>query len=72
VKTKLTYKEQQEYNRLEPEIEALEKERTSLEKELNAGSLGYEELAQKSKRAAEIIELIDARMERWIELGKYL
>ncbi len=33
-KTKLSYKEQQEYGRLEADIEELEKEKTSLEAEL--------------------------------------
>ena len=71
-KTKLTYKEQQEYNRLEPEIEELEKERESLEEELGSGKLDFQELEQKSKRVAEILELVEQKMERWLELGQYV
>ncbi len=71
-KTRLTYKEQQEYSRLEPEIEELEEEKATLEEELNAGTLDYESLNRKSLRVAELIELIDARMLRWMELGQYL
>ena len=71
-KTKLTFKEKQEYARLEPEIEALETEKTLLEDELNAGTLDYESLHQKSKRIAELIELTDTRFQRWMELGQYL
>ncbi|MCK5134919.1 MAG: ABC-F family ATP-binding cassette domain-containing protein [Bacteroidales bacterium] len=71
-KTKLTYKEQQEYTRLEPEIEDLEEEKASLEEELNAGTLDYESLNRKSLRVAELIELIDTRIQRWMELGQYL
>jgi len=70
-KTKLTFKEKQEYKRLEPEIEELEKEREALETELSAGTLNYESLDSKSKRVAEIIELLDARLERWMELGQF-
>jgi len=70
-KTKLTYKEQQEYNALEPEIEALEEEKEALEAELNSGSLGFEALDEKSQRVARIIELIDEKMERWSDLGQY-
>jgi ABC transport system ATP-binding/permease protein len=72
VKTKLTYKEQQEYNRLEPEIEKLEQEKASLEAELGEGNLGYEYLEQKSKRVADVIQLIETKLQRWLELGQYI
>ena len=71
VKTKLSYKEQQEYMRLEAEIEELEQEKASLEAELSVGKLGYESLELKSKRIADVIELIDAKLQRWMELGQY-
>jgi ATP-binding cassette subfamily F protein uup len=71
-KTKLSYKEQQEYMRLEAEIEKLEQEKASLEAELSAGKLGYESLELKSKRIADVIELIDAKLQRWMELGQYV
>jgi ATP-binding cassette subfamily F protein uup len=71
-KTRLTFSEQQEYNRLEPEIEALEQERSALEAELSTGKLDYALLDSKSKRVAEIIEELDTRLERWMELGQYL
>ena len=70
-KKKLSYKEQQEYDRLEPEIGELEKEREALEQELGSGKLDFSELELKSKRVAEIIELVDQKMERWLELGLY-
>ena len=70
-KTKLNYKEQQEYNRLEPEIEELEQENASLEAELSSGELGYESLELKSKRVTDIIELIEVKLQRWLELGQY-
>jgi len=72
VKTKLTFKEQQEYERLEPEIEKLEAEKAGLEEELNSGSLDYESLNRKSLRVAQIIELIDKKMQRWMDLGQYI
>jgi len=70
-KAKLTFKEQQEYNKLEPEIDKLDKEKAVLEEELNAGTLDYALLEEKSKRVAEIIDSLDAKMERWMELGQY-
>jgi ATP-binding cassette subfamily F protein uup len=71
-KTKLTFREQQEYNQLEPEIEALEEEKSILEAELSAGTLDYEALNQKASRVAHLIEEIDAKMQRWSELGEYV
>jgi len=71
-KTKLTFKEQQEYDRLEPEIEDLEEEKSILEAELNAGILDYEALGQKSTRIAELIEEIDSKLQRWTELGEFV
>jgi len=71
-KTKLSYKEQQEYNRLETEIEELEQEKADLEVELSAGKLGYESLELKSMRVSEVIDLIEAKLQRWLELGQYV
>jgi len=71
-KTKLSYKEQQEYNKLEPEIDALEQEKDALETEMNAGNLDYALLDEKSKRVAEILDMLDIKMERWLELGQYV
>jgi ATP-binding cassette subfamily F protein uup len=71
-KTKLTYKEQLEFSRLEPEIQVLEDEKALLESELASGKLDYELLNQKSKRIAELIELIDTKIQRWMELGQHL
>lgn len=70
-KTKLTFKEQEEYNKLEPEIEKLEEEKAVLEAELNTGTLDYAELNEKSRRVAELIELIDIKVQRWMELGEH-
>ena len=70
-KKKLSYKEQQEYNTLEPAIEALEKEKDTLEAELSTGTLEYALLNQKSERVAEILKELDAKLERWMELDQY-
>jgi len=70
-KTRLSFKEQQEYNNLETEIEELDLEKSMLESELSDGRLGYEELELKAKRVAEIIEIIESKINRWMELGQY-
>ncbi|MEX2369772.1 MAG: ABC-F family ATP-binding cassette domain-containing protein [Bacteroidales bacterium] len=71
-KRKLTYKEQLEYKKLEAEIVTLENEKTVLEEELNTTSADFEAIEQKSRRIAELISMIDTKMQRWIELGQYV
>ena len=70
VKTKRSYKEQQEYAGLEEEIEKLETEKSALEVEVNSGTLDYELLNSKSIRIAGLIEEIESKMERWIDLDQ--
>ncbi len=69
-KTKRSYKEQQEYAGLEEAIEQLETEKSVLEEEINSGTLGYEELNSKSLRVASLMEEIEAKMERWMDLDR--
>jgi ATP-binding cassette subfamily F protein uup len=71
-KTKLSFKEQQEYKQLEPEIEKLEQEKSALEAELNAGTLDYASLQEKSQRIADLIRLIDEKVQRWMELSEFV
>jgi len=71
-KTKLSFKEQQEYKQLEPEIEKLEQEKSTLEAELNAGTLDFESLQEKSQRIADLIRIIDEKVQRWMELSEFV
>jgi ATP-binding cassette subfamily F protein uup len=68
-KTKLTYKERLELENLEQEIEMLENQKVLLEKELNSGTLNYDKLETVSNQIAGIIELIDQKTGRWLELA---
>ncbi len=72
VKTKLSFMEQQEYKQLEADIEDMENEKSSLETELSSGGLPYEVLEEKSKRVADLIDLIEVKLNRWLELGQYV
>lgn len=68
--TKLSFKEKQEYELLEKEIDDLETEKSEIEKSLSSGTLGHDELLKKSHRISEIIELVDRKTIRWMELGE--
>lgn len=71
-KRKLSYKEQKEYESLELEIEELEKQKENIEEILNSGSLSHDELMQKSAELGQIMEQIDQKTDRWLELGEYI
>lgn len=72
VKTKLTYKENLEHQQLEEDITKLEEEKKELEALLNSGSLDYEDLEKASIRVTTIIDLLDEKTLRWMELEEYL
>lgn len=71
-KKKLTYKEKIEYESLMPEIESLEEEKGMLENKIGAGEVNYEEIEKLSVRIGEVINLIDDKTLRWMELDEYV
>lgn len=72
VKTKLSFNEKREYETLEKEIEQLEIEKIEAETTLNSGISDYEKLSKLSTRIGEMIELIDAKTMRWMELDEFV
>ena len=70
-KRKLTFKERKEYESLESEIMALEEEKSLLEQEMSSGMLDNDTLLAKSRRIQEVIELIDEKTNRWVELSEF-
>ena len=71
-KRKLTYKEQREYESLEVEIEQMEEEKDQLTEQLNSGALDHEELQKVSEKLGKLMETIDTKTERWLELAEYM
>ncbi len=69
-KKKLSFKEKREFESLEAEIEQLEAEKNRLTDALSSGNLLSEELMEKSSRLSEIMELIDEKTMRWLELSE--
>lgn len=69
-KRKLSYKEKLEMQQLEQEIEQLNTEKTGIETALNSGTLSNNQLLQQSQRIAKIIELLDEKEMRWLELSE--
>ncbi len=69
-KNKLSYREKQEFESLEKEIEKLETEKDSLTMQLSSGALSSDELLVISNRITEIMEQIDEKTMRWLELSE--
>jgi len=67
---KLSYKDKYEYEQLEKEIEKLEKNKKELETKLEDTNIPYEEMMDKSAQLGKIIELIDEKSFRWMELDE--
>ena len=72
-KRKATYKEQKEYEALTAEIETLTNEKADLEAKLSGGTLlDPAEITKASTRIGEVINLLDAKELRWLELDEII
>ena len=70
-KRKLTFKERQEYEQLERDIEALEQEKKNIELALSSGSVSVEEITSMSKRLPLLNDELDEKSMRWLELSEF-
>lgn len=68
-KEKLTYKELKEFEALEQELELLNKEKSELDNIFNSGET-IPNIAEKSARYTELVNIIDAKELRWLELSE--
>ncbi|HEY9184444.1 MAG TPA: ABC-F family ATP-binding cassette domain-containing protein [Salegentibacter sp.] len=69
--SKLSYNEQKEYGKLEKEIARLEKEKKKLQEKF-LEEMDPEEIKKNSIKLQEIEDKIEAKTERWFELGDQL
>lgn len=67
---KLSYREKRELDGLEQEIGSLETEKKEAESRLASGDLPFETLQPLSQRLVEIINLLDKKSTRWLELSE--
>ncbi len=67
---RLSYKEKLEFETLEKNIEKLNIEKTELEEKLNQSGLSNEEYSENSKKYSGILEEIDEKEFRWLELSE--
>lgn len=69
-KRKLSFKEQKEMEQLELDIDGLNTEKRNLEEALSSGTLSPDKLVKSSERIAEIIDILDEKEMRWLELSE--
>jgi ATP-binding cassette subfamily F protein uup len=67
---KLSFKEQRELEQLEKDIASLEAEKQEIEEKLASSNLTHEELMAASARIAQIINELDTKEMRWLELSE--
>lgn len=71
-KKKVSFKEKREFELLQKEMEDLNKEKEAITKQLNDGSLPYEELQKLANRIGELSDLLDEKELRWLELSELI
>lgn len=69
-KPKMSYLERKEFNRLEKEIEKLEKRKAEITEKFNDASLSSEDIQKMSIELGEINNSIDEKEMRWLELSE--
>lgn len=67
---KLSFKEKHEFETIEKELPELQKEKAALEEKMNRGILGFDELQEAAGRISEIMNLLDKKEMRWLELSE--
>lgn len=66
----LTFREKQEFESLSMEIEKLEAEKKQIENEISSGELKQDEIYQLSVKHGELMNLLDEKELRWLELSE--
>ncbi len=67
---KMSFNEKREFEQLDKEIPELEARKEYLETELSGGMLSSDQLLEKSNEIAKLLEEIDTKTMRWLELSE--
>jgi ATP-binding cassette subfamily F protein uup len=71
-KRKLTFKEKEEFKQLENELESLEQEKALLTTQLSARELTGEAVMNVGQRLFEVVDLLEKKSDRWLELSEFV
>jgi len=67
---KMSFKDKFEFEKLEKELTELNIYKNEMEKTINSGQLNHDELLKQSKDYSELIDLIESKEIRWLELSE--
>ena len=70
-KKRLTFRERQEFEQLERDIERLESEQHDIEQALSSGAISVDEITAHSKRLPLLIAELEEKSDRWLALSEY-
>ena len=71
-KRKLSFKEKEEFKKLEERMEALESEKQHLTAKLSDNTLNGPVIMETGQRLSEVVEQLDLASDRWLELSEYI
>ena len=71
-KKKASFQEKREYEKLQGEIEALEREKAEIALRFTSGSTDHQQLEQWSKEIKAIADAIEEKTIRWLELSEWI
>ena len=69
---RVSFKEKREFELIENEIAALNKEKETITSQLNDSALPFEELSKLSQRIGEVSNLLDEKEMRWLQLSEMM
>ena len=71
-KRKLSFKEKEEFKKLEERMEALESEKQHLTTKLSDSTLNGQVIMETGQRLSQVVEQLDLATDRWLELSEYV
>lgn len=70
-KSKLSFKEKEEFNKIEAELESLEEAKKTLSHILSSGNLSGEDILRKGEELGKVIAEIEKKTNRWLTLSEF-
>jgi ABC transport system ATP-binding/permease protein len=70
-KKRLNFKEKQEFDRLQAEIQSLENQKTELTEQLNSGIADHQKLQELASQIKQVGDSLDNKTMRWLELSEF-
>ena len=70
-KKKLSFKEKEEFKKIEKDMDSLESEKETLTTKLSDSTISNEDIMNAGNRLAEVVQKLEEITDRWLELSEY-